>query len=67
LDLHVSNSFFLNAWTFMCPYIFLIAHVSFVTIDGERDQHISFILWVVMDDTMLTFHRNIARGYMVCT
>ena len=41
MDLHVSN-FFLYAWTFMCP-LFFIAHVSFITKDGERDHN--HIIW----------------------
>ena len=46
MDLHVSNFFFLffllffYAWTFMCPF-FSIAHVSFVTKDGERETTIT--------------------------
>jgi hypothetical protein len=36
-------SLFLYAWTFMCPLFFLMAHVSFVTKDGEKDHN--HIMW----------------------
>jgi hypothetical protein len=40
--------FFLSflAWTFMCPYFFSIAHVSFVSKAGERPTHIVEYLFV---------------------
>ena len=52
-------------------HIFL-AHASFfltITRERERDQHILWSIYFVewRGDTVLTSHRSIARGYMVCT
>ena len=71
MDLHVPTFFFFffNTWTFMCPYFFSIALLSFFNNNQrERDQHILWSIYCVewMGGTMLSFDRSIARGYVVC-